>query len=170
MQQRWMWRAAAAALVFSTVPASAQDSLSPLAPELAPLEFLTGHCWEGELAPGLANVHCFAPADGGARMRDHHEVSREGVVVYSGDTIYEWDGAAGAIRFTYSSGGETVGEGHVRAIEGGLDFGNVAYATANGPVMIASRWMRIGDDMYEAADSAPGASDFDRTVRYRRRD
>lgn len=134
---------------------------------LAPLSFLVGHCWEGELGPGMRNTHCFETIEG-ERVRDRHVVVREGETVYSGETVYEWDAAAGAIRFTYSSGGRVVGEGHVREIAAGLDFGTSEYAAGDGKVTIGSRWLRVGTDAYDAIDSAPAAPAFDRTVRYRR--
>lgn len=132
---------------------------------LAPLDFLVGRCWTGEIAPGMRDTHCFEVLEGD-RVRDSHDVYRETASVYSGDTIYEWDAAANAIRFTYSSGGKLVGQGHVRAIPGGLDFGTVDYAGGDGKVAISSRWLRVGDAAYDAIDSAPTAPAFDKKVRY----
>lgn len=140
-----------------------------LAPQLEPMAFLVDHCWEGEIAPGQRNVHCFDAIEG-KRLRDRHEVIQSGRTVYSGETIYEWDAAGNAVAFVYSSGGEAVGRGHVRPIEGGLDFGSSSYASSGGSVTIASRWERVGAFAYDAIDSAPDASAFDRTTRYTRLD
>ncbi|MCW3835338.1 SRPBCC domain-containing protein [Sphingomonas canadensis] len=133
---------------------------------LAPLDFLAGHCWEGALPNGDRNRHCFDRQPG--KLRDRHQVFRQGAEVYGGETIYAWDAAAGAIGFVYSSGGKQVGRGHVRAIPGGLDFGTADYGSGDGKVTIATRWMRAGAGAYDAVDSAPAAPAFDRTTRYTR--
>lgn len=137
--------------------------------ELAPLAFLVGHCWRGTLPTGDANTHCFAESEGG--IRDRHEVLREGKIVYSGETHYSWDAAKSVIRFVYSSGGKVVGQGNVRAIAGGLDFGTSEFAGKDGSkIAIATRWMRVGGNAYDAIDSAPAAPAFDHTIRYTRID
>lgn len=134
---------------------------------LAPLEWLAGHCWEGTLPTGGRNVHCFTWESG--KIRDRHQVFRQDRVVYAGETLYAWDAAAGAIGFTYSSDGKQVGAGHVRAIEGGLDFGTSDYGSGEKKVTVATRWMRVGD-AYDAIDSAPASPAFNHTVRYTRKD
>ncbi len=135
---------------------------------LAPLDFLAGHCWSGTLPTGEANTHCFARE--GAGIRDRHVVLREGEAVYSGDTLYSWDAETSAIRFVYSSGGKRIGQGIVKAIEGGLDFGTAEYGEAAGKVTVSTRWLRAGGNAYDAVDSAPNAPAFHHTVRYTRAD
>lgn len=135
---------------------------------LDPLDFLAGHCWQGTLPTGEANKHCFTREDDG--IRDRHVVLREGKTVYSGETLYVWDAGAQAIRFTYSSGGKQVGQGSVKAIPGGLDFGTSEYGSGDKKFTISTRWLRVGENAYDAADSAPAAPAFDHTVRYTRAD
>lgn len=136
--------------------------------ELAPLDFLVGHCWQGTLPSGERNVHCFDRFGDG--IRDRHQVFRGADVVYAGETRYRWDRAAGAIAFDYASGGKPIGKGHVRAIPGGLDFGTSDYGEGKDKVTITTRWMRVGADAYDAIGSAPANPAYDHRVRYTRID
>ncbi|MBO9713992.1 hypothetical protein [Sphingomonas sp.] len=161
-----MLRLAVAALLFTVAPDARQDR-SHVDERLAPLDFLVGHCWRGTLPTGEADVHCFRA--GADSVTDHHDVLRAGKPVYSGDTLYRWDAAAGAIAFTYSSVGKVIGQGHVRPIEGGLDFGSSDYGDGADKVTIATRWLRVGGDAYDAIDSSANQA-FARTTRYTRVD
>ena len=136
------------------------------AAQLEPLAFLVGHCWQGDIQPGVNNVHCFDTVEGG-RVRDRHDVIRNGETVYSGETIYSWDATANAAAFVYSSGGAEVGRGHVREIAGGLDFGRNDYGSGSDRVSVASRWARVGGDAYDAIDTSATAA-HNRTTRYTR--
>lgn len=149
-----------AAMLLLAMPAQAA--------ELAPLDFLVGHCWRGALDAQNSDTHCFrAEAD---KVLDRHEVLRDGKTVYWGETVYAWDAAAGRIRFTYSDPSGVVGKGFVTAIPDGLDFGTAQYKTGTDTVTISTRWLRLGADAYDAVDSAPGRPKFDRTTRYTRVD
>lgn len=145
-----------ALLAFQTAPA----------PQLEPLAFLVGHCWQGEIQPGVSNVHCFDTIEGG-RVRDRHDVIRGGETVYSGETIYSWDATANATVFVYSGGGAEVGRGHVRPMTGGLDFGRNDYGSGSDRVSVASRWLRVGGDAYDAIDTSTAPA-HNRTTRYTR--
>ncbi len=144
---------------------AAQAAPAP-APLLEPLAFLVGHCWQGEIQPDVDNVHCFDTIEGG-RVRDRHDVIRGGETIYSGETTYSWDATANAAAFVYSSGGAEVGRGHVRPIDGGLDFGRAEYGTGSSRVSVASRWLRVGGDAYDAIDTSAAAA-HNRTTRYTR--
>lgn len=135
---------------------------------LEPLDFLTGHCWQGTLPSGDTNKHCFIQGPDG--IRDRHQVHRAGKRVYGGDTLYSWDATARTIRYTYSSDGKVVGQGNVSPIDGGLDFGTASYGEGDKKVTITTKWVRVGSNAYDAIDSAPGAPKFDHTVRYTRLD
>lgn len=129
---------------------------------LAPLDFLVGHCWQGNLPNGDSDLHCFNAA--GGQVRDHHEVARAGKTIHSGDTVYGW--AEGAIRWTYTDASGGVMKGSVRAAGDGLDFGSADYVGKDGTkITSATRWVRTGDGAYEARDvsSTPG---HNRTTRY----
>lgn len=153
--------------ILLSVALAAAAADAPAADHLAPLDFLVGHCWEGELEPGMRNAHCFERAGDGS-IRDRHEVRRGGSVIYGGETVYRWQTDSGTIGFRYHSGGRIVGEGRVRAISGGLDFGAVDYAAGTGTVRVSSRWMRVGSDSYDAIDEAQSAPRFNKTIRYTR--
>lgn len=142
-------------------------TLSPLqTAELAPLDFLVGHCWRGDLNAQDADTHCFTAGEG--EVRDRHEVHRGGKLVYWGVTVYAWDAGAGAIRFTYSDPSGVVGKGTVRRDGRDLDFGTNQYAAGDKKVSITSRWVRVGDNAYDAVDVAPDAPAFNHTIRYTR--
>lgn len=134
---------------------------------LAPLDFLPGHCWKGLLPNGDANTHCFTRD--GATVLDRHEVLRAGKRIYGGETRYGWDSQARAIGFTYGGEGGTGGKGNVRPAGQDLDFGSTDYATGSGTVTVATRWVRVAPDAYEARDTSRDAR-FTRTVRYTRVD
>lgn len=146
-----------------------QQTLDSLAARfgLAPLDFLAGHCWKGVLPTGEDNIHCFTRE--GATIRDRHEVLKDGQKVYGGDTLYAWDGTARTIRFTYAGMGGTGGKGSARADGQDLDFGSTDYASGGGKITIATRWVRVAPDAYEARDTSTEAR-FTYTVRYTRVD
>lgn len=136
--------------------------------ELAPLDFLVGHCWRGALANGDVDTHCFR-RDGQAIL-DHHDVRHAGQPVYSGDTLYAWDATASAIRFTYTSVDGGVMKGEVRAAPDGLDFGETPFVGKNGAaIRIATHWVRLADG-FERRSSSPDMPQMNGTVRYTRID
>ncbi|MES2444413.1 MAG: SRPBCC domain-containing protein [Pseudomonadota bacterium] len=133
---------------------------------LAPFDFLAGHCWRGTLPTGDVDTHCFKP--GGGQLVDHHEVARAGTKVYWGDTVYAWSG--GAIGFTYTDMGGGVMKGSARQAPDGLDFGASDYVgTSGAKITIATRWVRIGSDAFEARNISTVAA-HNRTTRYTRID
>lgn len=141
---------------------------------LAPLDFLVGHCWAGEISADTRTTHCFERLDGD-RIQDRHEVTEDGRVIHSGETIYQWDSAAGAIGFSYSSGGRLFGKGHVRPVANGLDFGTVEYDPGpdvkpgrDSRITITSRWIRVGADAFKAIESVRATPPYSNTTRYTR--
>jgi uncharacterized protein YndB with AHSA1/START domain len=135
----------------------------------APLDFLTGHCWQGTLPTGERNVHCFDLAKG--QVRDRHEVLREGKKVYGGETLYAWDSAKRELGYVYTS--ETGGEmrGTVRADGEDLDFGTADHVAKDGKrITIATRWVRVAPDAYEARNRSDGDARFTYVVKYTRVD
>ena len=105
-----------------------------LSPDLAPLDWLVGHCWRGTLATGDADTHCFTRE--GDAIRDRHEVVHAGRMVYWGETHFRWDVAARAIRYSYVNANGPVESGTVTPRADALDFGAV-------------RWVRLGERAYE---------------------
>lgn len=134
---------------------------------LAPLDFLAGHCWKGTLPTGDANIHCFDRVDG--TIRDRHEVLKDGKKVYGGETIYAWDGETRIVRFVYTGMGGSGGKGTARPDGADLDFGTNDYASGSGTITIASRWVRVAPNAYEARDTSTDAR-FSHNVKYTRVD
>lgn len=135
---------------------------------LPPLDFLTGHCWRGTLPNGDLNTHCFDRTEG--RIRDRHEVLRAGTKVYGGETLYARDSETRIARFTYIGMDGGVMKGSVRADGADLDFGSADYVGNSGSVTIATRWIRVAPNAYEARDTSTTDAHFNRTTRYTRVD
>ena len=102
--------------------------------DLAPLDWLVGHCWRGTLAPGDTDTHCFTRD--GDTVRDRHEVMHQGRIVYWGETRFRWDTASQVLRYSYVNANGPVESGTVTPRADGLDFG-------------AIRWVRLGGRAYE---------------------
>ena len=140
---------------------------------LAPLQFLSGHCWQAPIGDGTQiDKHCFEPMYGGKHLRDRHVVTNaQGKVTYEGETIYAFNGKAQRIEFAYFSSDGGVSYGSVTARDGGqfLDFGD---ETFNGPdgkeLRISTEWRRIGDDAYEAVNRGGFMPTGQRATRYQR--
>ncbi len=136
---------------------------------LEPLGFLVGHCWRGEF-PGSReqDTHCFEAVYDGQHVRDRHEVTG-GRAVYRGESLYSWDGAAGAVAYTYLNSQGGVSRGTMRPGPEQLDFGDESYRGPDGrEIRISTFWRRVGDDAYEAVTVSPQSPSMNRTVTYRR--
>jgi hypothetical protein len=133
-----------------------------LAPPLAPLAPLVGHCWAAELPGGLRDVHCFEPMYEGRFVRDRHEVSGAGVH-YLGETVYGVE--AGRVAYTYwSSDGETV-RGTMRGEGRRLDFGeSVVRGSGGGETRLRAEWL-LADGGYEARWTSPDPA-LNRSMHY----
>jgi hypothetical protein len=133
-----------------------------LAPPLAPLAPLVGHCWAAELPGGLRDVHCFEPMYEGRFVRDRHEVSGAGVH-YLGETVYGVE--AGRVAYTYwSSDGETV-RGTMRGDGRRLDFGeSVVRGSGGAEARLRAEWL-LADGGYEARWTSPDPA-LNRTMHY----
>lgn len=139
-------------------------------PQLDPMAFLAGHCWQGRFADGKVDTHCFEPVYGGRFLRDRHEVSG-GPAPYEGETLYGWNAQAGRVEYTYwnSSGG--ISRGSMTPRDGLLDFGDEVYRGRDGrETRIATAWHRIDDTSYEVRVASPGNPLANRVTRYTRLD
>ena len=133
----------AALALLASAPAPA------LAPQLQPLSFLVGHCWQGQVSPGRFDRHCFVALTDGS-IRDRHVVSEGGRRVMGGESVYRWDPRLGAIAFTYRDtfGGRLTGMVQSRGTLLGFDGRYVA--SGGQRFRITSRWARIGNAAYRA--------------------
>jgi hypothetical protein len=137
--------------------------------ELAPLGFLLGHCWRGEMPKtGEKDVHCFESVYGGQHVRERHKVDGR-VGVYEGETLYSWDGSVVTYTYWNSLGG--VSRGSMRARGEKLDFGDESYKGPDGRTLsFSSYWRRVGPNAYEAVTVSADAPSLNRTIVYRRTD
>ena len=151
-------------LLFATAAATASPELSR---PLEPLAFLVGQCWEGSLATGERDVHCFEPVFGGKHVRDRHEVSG-GSGTYAGETFYSADGAD-ALGFTYFNSLGGVSRGTMRKGADGLHFGEEHYKGADGKrIKLEVSWSALGTDAYEVTTKSADAPAMNGKVRYER--
>lgn len=138
--------AIAACIAFST-PVAAADSPSPY----APLAFLAGHCWRGELPGGKKDVdtHCFSWIYGDKFVRDVHTVRGEGHEDYVGESIYYWDSVAKKLRYLYfeNAGGSSTGA--VETTDAALVFPPTNYQEGSRTQTYRSRWTHSGVDAYD---------------------
>jgi hypothetical protein len=140
-----------------------------LAPQLQPLGFLVGHCWQGQVSPGRLDRHCFVALTDGS-IRDRHAVSERGKRVMGGESVYRWDARVGAIAFSYrdSFGGRLTG--FVQSRGQLLGFGGSYVASGGQRFSMTSRWARIGDNAYRAEIRSADLPQVNGTTVYRRLD
>jgi hypothetical protein len=137
-----------ALLAFAMPLTNAADAPSPY----APLTFLVGHCWQGELPGAKKNVdtHCFSWVYGEQFVRDVHTVHGEGRKDYVGETTYFWDATTKTLRYLYieNDGGASLGS--VQPIDGKLVFPETTHSDNGKTQTYRSHWQGSGADAYDA--------------------
>jgi len=151
----------AALLLLASAPA--------LQPQLQPLGFLVGHCWQGHVAPGRVDRHCFVVLTDGS-IRDRHIVVEGGKRVMGGESVYRWDAGRNAIGFVYrdSFGGRLTGV--VRSRGNLLGFGGSYVASGGQQFRITSRWTRTDDTTYRVDMRSAEVPQVNGSTIYRRVD
>jgi len=139
--------AIAATCAAVSLQCAAADSPSPY----APLAFLAGHCWQGELPGGKKDIdtHCFSWIYGDRFLRDVHVVHGDGHKDYLGESIYYWDSATKKLRYLYieNAGGSSAGD--VETDKTTLVFPPTDYQEGGKTQTYRSRWSRVGDNAYD---------------------
>jgi hypothetical protein len=140
-----------------------------LMPQLQPLGFLVGHCWQGQVSPGRVDRHCFVVLTDGS-IRDRHVVAEGGKRVMGGESVYRWDARLGGIAFSYRDtfGGRL--SGTVQSRGNLLGFDGRYVASGGQGFRITSRWARIGDNAYRAEIRSVELPQVNGTTVYRRLD
>lgn len=125
---------------------------------LAPLQFLVGHCWRGEIAGGKqVDTHCYEDVYGGKHVRDRHEVTG-GKSIYRGETIFSWNAKLGHVEYTYWNSLGGVSRGTMTVKDGVLDFGDESYTGSDGKIRkIATSW-RPSEKSYEVISTENGVT------------
>ena len=116
----------------------------------APLAYLAGSCWQGDLPGGKdVDTHCFGWVYGEKFLRDEHKVHGPGHQDYLGETIYFWDAAGHRLQYLYieSAGGSSLGT--VEAAGHTLVFPDSSYQEAGQTRVYRSRWQQNGADAYD---------------------
>jgi len=137
---------AAAIAAFSTQCAAA-DAPSPY----APLAFLAGYCWQGELPGGKKDIdtHCFSWIYGDKFVRDVHTVRGEGHKDYVGESIYYWDSVAKKLQYLYVENAGGSSKGDVEASDTALVFPPSTYQEGGQTQTYRSRWTHSRADAYD---------------------
>lgn len=136
-------------------------------PQLEPMAFLVGHCWQGEFRNGTRDTHCYEAAQGGRFIRDNHEVTGG----YAGETLYSWNAEAGRVEYVYWANSGGVSRGSMTPRGDVLDFGDEVHrGTDGGEMRISTTWHRIGADAYEARITSANDPTGSQVVRYTRLD
>ncbi|UTY60854.1 hypothetical protein HPQ68_19045 [Massilia sp. erpn] len=124
------------------------------AARLAPLAFLAGHCWRGDMPGGKANdTHCYEWVYGGHYLRDRHVVRAPGRPDYEGETLYFYDHGRQQIAYIYYENAGGVGRGLALGEGERLVFPEAEFVSASGSKLAyRATWQRIGDAAYEASN------------------
>ena len=108
---------------------------------------LIGHCFTAMISPGVIDRHCFAWVYESAHVRDTHVVTAEGKAVYSGETLYSFDGRG--LEFTYINSGGGVGHGTASIEDDVMNFsGSMKPSPEQPAVPMNGRW-HISDIGYD---------------------
>jgi hypothetical protein len=125
-------------------------SVSAAESPYAPLDFLAGHCWKGELPAGRGtDTHCFAHIYADQFLRDVHTVRAASHPDYRGESIYYWDSITKQLKYLYveSDGGSSGGV--VSNSDGALVFPATDYQQDGKTQTYRSRWKKNGADAYD---------------------
>jgi hypothetical protein len=118
-------------------------------PALAIFAPFLAKCFAATLSPGVIDRHCFSAVYGEAHVRDTHVVTAGGKPVYSGETIYSFDGKG--LEFTYFNSMGGVGHGTVAVQSPVLTFtGSIKADPSKSPERMAATWT-IGEAGYDVA-------------------
>jgi len=140
--------AIAIAIVAFSLPCSAAELPSPY----APLAFLAGHCWQGELPGDKKDIdtHCFSWIYGSDKfVRDVHTVRGEGHKDYVGESIYYWDSVAKKLQYLYVENAGGSSKGDVEANDTALVFPPTTYQEGGQTQTYRSRWTHSSADAYD---------------------
>ena len=140
----------AAAISPEVPPPANVPSLSNFAP-------FVGACWSTAFDATTHDTHCFQSVYGGNHVRDHHEVTTNGEVVYSGETFYSVEGSR--IVFTYFNSRGGVGRGTVEFSGKKLRFrGDMRPSPQEATESIDTDWQIVDDRHYEVRPLVATAS------------
>lgn len=141
---RYILAVACAAL---SMQSAAAEPSSPY----APLAFLAGHCWQGELPGDKKDVdtHCFSWIYGDKFVRDVHTVRGEGHKDYVGESIYYWDSIAKKLQYLYIENAGGSSKGDVDASATALVFPATTYQEGGKTQTYRSRWTHTNDEAYD---------------------
>ena len=139
--------AIAAAIAALSMQCAAADAPSPY----APLAFLAGYCWQGELPGGKKDIdtHCFSWIYGDKFVRDVHTVRGEGHKDYVGESIYYWDSVAKKLQYLYVENAGGSSKGDVEASDTALVFPPSTYQEGGQTQTYRSRWTHSRADAYD---------------------
>jgi hypothetical protein len=130
-------------------------------PALAIFAPLLGKCFAATLAPATVDRHCFTSVYDGAHVRDTHVVTAKGKPVYSGESIYSFDGKGLELVYFNSMGG--AGRGTATVQSGVMSYSlSMKARPSDAPQQYRGKWT-IGADGYDVVDEGQPARRFTRS-------
>ena len=127
-------------------------------PALAIFAPLLAKCFAATLSPGVVDRHCFTPVYGEAHVRDTHVVTAGGKAVYSGETIYSFDGKG--LEFTYFNSMGGVGHGTATLQSGVMTYAMSMKAKPDSAAQALRGKWTIGEGGYDVADEGQPSRRF----------
>ena len=119
-------------------------------PALAIFAPLLGKCFAATLAPQTVDRHCFASVYDGVHVRDTHVVTAKGKPVYSGESVYSFDGKG--LQFTYVNSMGGVGHGTATVQSGVMSYDlSMKAKPAGAPQQFRGKWT-VDAEGYDVAD------------------
>lgn len=153
--------------------AGTASAAAQVTPEyFAPLAFLVGHCWTGQLPNGQgADTHCYEWMLGREFIRDRHAVTGAGD--YRGESIYQWDPATKQVVYRYWNTDGGVSNGRIAVTGTALHAEDEEYRGKGGEALhFRSTITPVGATAYDVATDARVEQQWRpvRAVRYTRVD
>ena len=119
---------------------------------------MLGKCFAATLAPETVDRHCFSSVYDGAHVRDTHVVTAKGKPVYSGESVYSFDGKGLELVYFNSMGG--AGRGTATVQSGVMSYSlSMKAKPSDAAQHYRGKWT-IGTDGYDVADEGQPARHF----------
>jgi hypothetical protein len=135
------------------------------------MQFLVGHCWRGQFEKTKElDTHCFESVFDGQHIRDKHRVTG-GSSVYSGESIYSWNGDLKRVEYSYWNSVGGISHGTMVPKPGILDFGEDSYTAPDGRrISFVTYWRKVDDTTYEMVTTSKASTGGEKVVRFSRVD
>jgi hypothetical protein len=125
---------------------------------LAPMSYLAGHCWKGEVPATVTSVeHCFVWVLDRHALRDTHTVRAPGKRDVVGETTYFWNPVAKAVEYVHLDNTGVYARGVMETVANTLYFPPSEQSRQNAASAYRIRWNPLGEDAFQAFNEGRGA-------------